>query len=495
MPIPQERRRSYLARQVGTLALSQVRVDNPMAAVRAATWHNTCLRVGIYLPLFIVHDLGLLFSAPRGAGGWSIGPHPNVRGRELAPAQVRHVNAGYRELLERVAQSEVIEKAATWRLRDDMVAMLIARVLGDTYHAWSYRAKGSGSEELPVDPQLYTGADVLAHFSDFDPDPLWSFLDHLRRQTWHVYTCVEQIDLDTLRLVGLFREGAGASDPLSGAVDLADLFQALGSPEANDVVNFSLELLPSVLETKRASGVQTFAVDGYASIERRGNLDSLVLTEFAWDDELFARKIVDDELYYYGHEKQREEERRLQYLLIDSSASMRGARQVFARGLALTLAKKLVLEGDEIWMRFFDSRLYDVVKMSRTGSINVPYLLCFRSERGRNYGKVFRQLVLELMRIKREAPRRVVLYIITHGQCHIPVELVQQLKGLAYLYGIIILPSSEVTLEYLPLFDRYQIVGADVLRTREARKDRALHIVKESVPHADAARSRGPDGP
>ena len=66
-----------------------------------------------------------------------------------------------------------------------------------------------------------------------------------------------------------------------------------------------------------------------------------MLTEFAYDDELFERKVVDDELYYYGHEKQREEERRLQYILVDCSPSMRGVRQVFARGLALTLAKKL----------------------------------------------------------------------------------------------------------------------------------------------------------
>ena len=50
----------------------------------------------------------------------------------------------------------------------------------------------------------------------------------------------------------------------AAAIDLVDLFGVFQSAEANDVVNFSLELLPSVLETKRASGVQTFAVDGYA---------------------------------------------------------------------------------------------------------------------------------------------------------------------------------------------------------------------------------------
>ena len=36
--------------------------------------------------------------------------------------------------------------------------------------------------------------------------------------------------------------------------------------------------LPSVLETRRATAVQTYAVDGYASIERKGNVDSLVST-------------------------------------------------------------------------------------------------------------------------------------------------------------------------------------------------------------------------
>ena len=46
-----------------------------------------------------------------------------------------------------------------------------------------------------------------------------------------------------------------------------------------------------------------------ASIERRGNLDALILSELAYDDDLFERKVIDDELYYYGHEKQREEER------------------------------------------------------------------------------------------------------------------------------------------------------------------------------------------
>jgi hypothetical protein len=298
----------------------------------------------------------------------------------------------------------------------------------------------------------------------------------------HVYTQVELIDLDTVRLLGLFKEdSASGSEALGGAIDLVDLFAALGSPEANDVANFSLDLLPSVLETRRSTGAQTFAVDGYASIERKGNIDSLVLSELAYDREIFEQKIVDAELLYYGREKQREDERRLQYLLIDCSASMRGQRQVFARGLALALIKKLTLEGDEIWVRFFDSRMHETIKVGRSGQVPVPYLLSFRSERGRNYAKVFRQLLIEVTRLRREQKRRVVLYVITHGQCHIEPELASALKQQAFLYGVVVLPSSDQLPEFVSLLDRSQIVSGDVLTSRAERQRRALDIVGDAT--------------
>ncbi len=200
--------------------------------------------------------------------------------------------------------------------------------------------------------------------------------------------------------------------------------------------------------------------------------------------------MIDDELYYYGHEKQREQQRRLQYILVDSSPSMRGVRQVFARGLALTLAKKLTLSGDEVWVRFFDSRLHDTQRVSQS-DFAAPYLLCFRSDRGRNYGKVFRQLLVELQRLKREEKRQVVVYMITHGQCHLPVDLVEQLGKEAFLYGIFILPSSDVSLEYLGQLQRYQIVDGDALASRKGRRDRALDILEDAGGEArsDGARA------
>jgi len=473
-------RRGFLQRQLATLAIAQVRTPNPMAPVRAASWHNTLVRLGVRLPLFAVYDLGALLALPRQET--QVAPAGPTGPGTLGDAD-RLLVQSYRDLIAEVAATESVERAAALRLRDDLVAVVLAKLLRDVAARWPERLQWAGASELPLDPTLYTAPDLLALWRGLGaPQAVLSFARHLAQSRLQLLTAVDQIDFETLRLLGLFQ-----TQSAPGALEIADLYSAFVSLEANDIVNFSLELLPSVLETKRATGVQVFSVDGYASIERHGNIDSLILTELSYDDDLFERKLVDDELYYYGHEKQREDERRLCYILIDASASMRGVRQVFARGLALTLSKKLSLQGDEVWLRFFDSRLHDLVKVQRGGGLQVPYLLCFKSERGRNYARVFRQLALELARLRRDRRRTVVLYILTHGQCHIPVETVQQLRGLAFLYGVFVLPSQGVTVSYAPLLHHAEIVDEEALSNRVERRRRALGIV-EGAGQSAAAR-------
>jgi hypothetical protein len=481
MSLSFEQRRGFLARQVGTMVLSLVHTENPMAQVRAASWHNSLQRMGVYLPLFLIHDLGVMLSMSRGAGGYSLRARDSSLARITLPAGAKPLLEQYRRLLDNVSESEVLDRLSGLRLRDEMIAVLLGRILSDCYNRWRDRSKSSGAEALPLDLSVFADVDYAEHYRDFDSRSLWAFVDHLVAQSMHIYTQVELIDLDTVRLLGLFKEeSASGSEGLGAAIDLVDLFAVLNSPESADVANFSLDLLPSVLETRRSTAAQTFAVDGYASIERKGPVDSLVLSELAYDREIFEQKVVDNELLYYGHDKEREEERQLQYVLIDCSASMRGQRQVFARGLALALVKKMTLQGDEVWLRFFDSRLHETVKIARSGQVPVPYVLSFRSERGRNYGKVFRQLLIELIKLRREQKRRIVLYIVTHGQCHVDPEVIAAIKQHAFLYGIIVLPSSAQLPEFVSLLHRQQVVGAEAMSTRADRQRSALNIVGDA---------------
>jgi hypothetical protein len=88
-----------------------------------------------------------------------------------------------------------------------------------------------------------------------------------------------------------------------------------------------------------------FSVDGYSGVVTNGSLDSLVLTEMANDDDLFDQRFMENEMLYYAHEAQMKPPPRVYQILVDASASMRGARAVFARGLAIALAKKMTLLG------------------------------------------------------------------------------------------------------------------------------------------------------
>ncbi len=212
-----------------------------------------------------------------------------------------------------------------------------------------------------------------------------------------------------------------------GAADLADLYQLVGTAGATDVVDFSLQLLPSLLETKRRPAAQRFSIDGYVSVERRGNLDALLPGELAHDDDVFEQKALSDDLLYYGHERQHERSRRLHYILVDASASMRGAREIFARGLALALAKKLSLQGGDVWLRFFDSRLSRAARRRAGGAARSAAPAGVPLGARPQHARVFADLAVEVARLARDEGRDMALTFITHAECHIPLATVDAL--------------------------------------------------------------------
>lgn len=473
---------SEAARDIGSLALSVVRNENAMVALRAAHWRNSLVRVGLTVPFWAVHDIGMLTIID--PASVPVGPRPLLQKVSL-PGNVGEALRAYTETLQEIGDSEVLEKARQWRLSDELISVLLLKVIGPLYERYrGHRMSAGAPTILPMDPEVYRDLEpqLGALFTRHDRSEDVGFLQHVANERLRLITAIEQIDLDTLRLLGMF----GAEASAAGAMEMLDLLNVFASPEANDVVNFSLDLLPSVLETKKASGQQMFSVDGYSGVERRGTIDSLVLTELAFDEDLFDRRFAENEVFYYAREKQHEEDRRLHYIMVDASASMRGQRSVFARGLALTLIKKLLLQGEDVYFRFFDSRLYEVQHArhgrSDTGGISVPYVLCFKGERGRNYAKVFGMLANELQRLHRRERRAPILYILTHAQCHVPLDTIERLRNIARLYGVFMLPSTgELDLEYLSRLHTVQVVDNNSLNQKDARAARALEIVDDAT--------------
>jgi hypothetical protein len=464
-----------VAGPLGGLFLSCVRASTPMMVVRALRWYRDLARLGIHLPLFVVHDVGMLYAAPKEQ--LEMGPRTGAEAVLSKRGRIGELHNVYRGVIAEVAQSEASARARSMRLSDDLVVVVLARVLGALVQR--LQSKAPYPATIPLDPEMVREVDAQLPqlFGAVGRQFELTVLEALARARLHVLTQCDALDLDTLRLLGML----GPESSAAGALAHVDLLAALSSPAANDIVNFSLELLPSVLETRRNHATGTHAVHGYAGIGTKGSLDSLVLTELAWDKEEFSRRMLDNELLFYTREQAQDEARRLHYLLIDASASMRGDRQVFARGLAIALGKKLQLAGEEVWMRFFDSRLYDVQR-ARPGQLPAAYLLGFKGERGRNPARVFAQLATEIALLRARDQRDPVLHLITHASLHVPRPLVQEVRRQAHLFGVFILPSGgALDLDYLDLLEGHAVVDHATLSQKTARAAAATRIVDEAV--------------
>ncbi len=475
-----------VAGPLGGLALSAVRTSSPMLVMRAVRWWRDLARLGVRLPLFVVHDLGLLYAVPREQV--ELGPRPSLAAALAAVPGLAAPLKGYRDMIGEIAQSQAAARAASMRLGDDLVVVVMARVL--TSVVQRRMPPPPWPETLPLDVELSRDLDpqLPALFAAVPRTYETQALTELDRARLHVLTMADAIDLDTLRLLGML----GPESTAAGALAHVDLLAALSSPSANDVVNFSLELLPSVLETHRTRAAGTHAVHGYAGVGRKGSVDSMVLTELAWDEEELARRMIDGELLYYTREQAHDQARRLHYLVIDASASMRGDREVFARGLAIALGKKLQLAGEEVWMRFFDSRLYDVQRARDRTQLPAAWLLSFRGERGRNPARVFAQLVSELALLRARDQRDPVVHLITHAALHVPRPLVQEVRKQAHLFGVFILPSGgKLDLEWLDLLEGHAVVDHATLQQRMARAAAAVKIVDEAARVSLPPRSAG----
>lgn len=469
---------------LGSLAISLVRPGSSSLALRAIRWHEGLERLGVVLPFALVHDVGLLFSAPREQ--LEIGPRcpPAQLGARLRDPQ--RLLEAYRGLLVEIGESEASRRAGQLKMNDDLVTVVLSRVLGTV--AARLNVTPAYRSMIPVDASLFEAIDpqLPGLFQATRRDFEQRALESLEAARLFVLTMADALDIDTLRLFGMLGSEASA-----GALAQVDLLAALESPEANDIVNFSLEILPSVLETKTRPAAGTTAAHGYSGIATRGSIDSMVLTELAWDDLELARRLFDNEVLYYAREQSRDEQRRIHYLLIDASASMRGDRQTFARGMAIATGKKLLLEGEDVAFRFFDARLYELHR-AKNGQLPTGHILSFKGERGRNPARVFAELSTDLELSRHHDPRTPVVHLFTHGALYIPREMVQAVQSHAHLSAVFILPSGgELDLDYLDLLDAHWVVDhATISGTGAARASAAKTILGET--HGDASQSMPP---
>ena len=113
-------------------------------------------RLGVVLPFFLVHDVGLLFAAP--SQQYEIGPRADIPGllRSRGVNNAQHVGelvASYKRTLTELADCEAARKAGPLRLSDDLVTAVLARLLGVVAARTTRKPAVRGRP--PLDPGLF----------------------------------------------------------------------------------------------------------------------------------------------------------------------------------------------------------------------------------------------------------------------------------------------------------------------------------------------------
>ena len=104
-------------------------------------------------------------------------------------------------------------------------------------------------------------------------------LDGLARSRLHILTLADALDLDTLRLLGML----GPESTAAGALAHVDLLSAILEPAANTSStsrSSSSRACSRRIALRRPARTRCTATRG----SDKGSLDSLVLTELAWDE-------------------------------------------------------------------------------------------------------------------------------------------------------------------------------------------------------------------
>jgi DNA-binding LytR/AlgR family response regulator len=98
-------------------------------------------------------------------------------------------------------------------------------------------------------------------------------------------------------------------------------------------------------------------------------------------------------------------------------------------------------------------------------------------------------LANDLARLARRERRTPIVYIITHAECHVPLDTIERLRVIARLYGVFMLPSQgELELDYLHRLHTVQVVDEAALKKRDERAKVALDIVEDAAKEDERAK-------
>jgi len=386
-----------------TLPFCHARAEEARAD-RPAAWLRGAAAAGTPLPLALARDLGLLLVRPLSDIELAKPPHLPFD-QETGP---------YLAFLDRFARHPLVRELTRWKPppSDAVLAIILARLI-----------RGLALPDIYRIPSGPAGAVFLRSLAvaleGADPGRIWESAPPEGRPDWLEMLPTEALARIEANLAGLDREElrflVRYGPPLEGAPDPRDILDLIALDHLPDAARLALsqtlKLLPRVGSAQTVGGVQTYPEGGYEGLARKGSLDSLLLTELAYPDDIFLHRVLNHEALYYGRERPRERRREMAYIVTQLGWGMGGDGDVLARALTLALAQAMRGRGYRVVYSLAGPALTEPADLETPGDVA---RLLYRREPGRVDEEKALLGVLNRLRAWREVyPGRQALWVLS----------------------------------------------------------------------------------
>ncbi len=154
---------------------------------------------------------------------------------------------------------------------------------------------------------------------------------------------------------------AGTGSYLSLEESVADVYRLAKNSDLRELLDFlkTFDAFEVASQSRRLS--HRYSRGEVRAYELGGDIERLVPHELSLPEELFYAKLADSKLLLY--EKVLPETLGPIYVLLDKSGSMMGAKILWAKAVALALARRAMSERRNYYIRFFDSIPYPAIRL------------------------------------------------------------------------------------------------------------------------------------
>jgi hypothetical protein len=119
------------------------------------------------------------------------------------------------------------------------------------------------------------------------------------------------------------------------------LQQLLSDPKTEGVARLTQRLVAALHITMHTEAAGDLPLGGYADISTRGDLDRLLLSELAYDDDMLTARLVNNEALYLRREEPPDSVLRQRVIVLDTTLLLWGLPRVFAVSAALAATRNL----------------------------------------------------------------------------------------------------------------------------------------------------------